>query len=115
MSSRPVSFTFLDNQRRPNSQYYRWNDVLIELCSLINELHPRDFDKVLTIPRSHMPGAKWPYHFSRNPIDLRKPKSIRNSDIYAEVDLTAATMVNLCYDLVRLFGYNQDSLTIECQ
>ena len=42
-------------------------------------------------------------------------KGIRNSYIYAEVDLTAATMVNLCYDLVQLFGYQQDSLTIECR
>ena len=110
-STRPVSFTFLENRWRPNS----WNDVLIQLCGLINELQPQDFDKVLTIPRSHRPRAKWPYHFSRDQQDLRKPKGIRNSGIYAEVDLTATAMVNLCYDLVRLFGYNQDSLTIEFQ
>ena len=110
-STRPVSFTFLESQRRTNS----WNDVLIQFSGLINELHPRDFDKVLTIPRSQRHGAKWPYHFSRTPSDLRIPKEIRNSGIYAEVDLTAATMVNLCYDLVQLFGYQQDSLTIECR
>ena len=110
-SIRPISFTFLESQRRPNS----WNDVLIQLCDLINELHPRDFHKVLTIPRSQRHGAKWPYHFSRTPSDLRIPKRIRNSYIYAEVDLTASTMVNLCYDLVQLFGYQQDSLTIECR
>ena len=107
----PISFTFLESQRRPNS----WNDVLIQLCDLINELHPRDFHKVLTIPRSQRHGAKWPYHFSRTPSDLRISKGSRNSDICAEVDLTAATMVNLCYDLVQLFGYQQDSLTIECR
>ena len=110
-NSRPASFTFLENRWRPNS----WNDVLIQLCGLINELQPQDFDKVLTIPRSHRPRAKWPYHFSRDQQDLRKPKGIRNSGIYAEVDLTATAMVNLCYDLVRFFGYNQDSLTIEFQ
>ena len=110
-SIRPVSFTFLESQRRPNS----WNDVLIQLCGLINELQPQDFDKVLTVPRSQRPGAKWPYHFSRTPSALRIPKGIRNSDIYAEVDLTAATMVDLCYYLVQLFGYQQDSLTIECR
>ena len=110
-SSRPVSFTFLENLRRPNS----WNDVLIQLCGLISELHPQDFEEVLTIPRSHRPGAKWPYYFSRDPSDLRISKSISNSGIYAEVDLPATKMVSLCYGLVRLFGYNQDSLTIECQ
>ena len=108
---RPISFTFLESQRRTNS----WNDVLIQLCNLTNELHPRDFHKVLEIPRSQRHRAKWPYHFSRTPSDLRIPKGIRNSDIYAEVDLTATTMVTLCYDLVQLFGYQQDSLTIECR
>ena len=110
-STRPISFTFLESHRRTNS----WNDVLIQFSGLINELHPRDFDKVLTIPRSQRPGVKWPYHFSQTPSDLRIPKGIRNSGIYAEVDLTAATMVKLCYDLVQLFGYQQGSLTIECR
>ena len=111
MSRRPVSLSFLENVRRPNA----WNDVLIQLCGLINELHPQDFDKVLTILRSERPGVKWPYHFSRNPRDLRKPKGIGNSGIHAEVDLTAEAIVKLCYDLVLLFGYNQDSLTIDLQ
>ena len=69
-STRPVSFTFLESQRRTNS----WNDVLIQFSGLINELHPRDFDKVLTIPRSQRHGAKRPYHFSRTPSDLRIPR-----------------------------------------
>ena len=99
-SSRPVSFTFLENLRRPNS----WNDVLIQLCGLISELHPQDFEEVLTILRSHRPRAKWPYHFSRDPSDLRISKSISNSGIYAEVDLTATTMVNLCYNLNQSQG-----------
>ena len=111
MSSHPVSLTFLENRRRP----YAWNDVLIQLCGLINELHRQEFDKVLTILRTRRPGTKWPYHFARDPSHLRKPKGIPNSGIYAEVDLTAEAIVKLSYDLVLLFGYNQDSLTIECQ
>ena len=107
--SQPVSFSFLDNQRPLNS----WNDVLIQLCSLINQLHPQDFDQVLLLRRSHRPHAKWPYYFSRTSADLRKPKIIRNSEVYAEVDLTAAAMVELCYGVVQIFGYQQDSLTIE--
>ena len=110
-NSQPVSFVFLNDQHRLNS----WNDVLIQLCGLINQLHPQDFNKVLTMRRSQRSGAKWPYFFSRSETDLRKPKSIRNSDICAEVDLTATAMVDLCYRLVQLFGYQQDSLTIEFQ
>ena len=109
--SHPVSLALLDNRLGINS----WNDVLIQLCGLINQLHPQEFDRVLTMRRSQRSGAKWPHHFSRSPADLRKPKSIRDSDIFAEVDLTATMMVALCYRLVQLFGYRQDSLTIEFQ
>ena len=110
-NSHPVSFVLLDNRLGTNS----WNDVLIQLCGLTNQLHPQEFDRVLKMRRSQRSGAKWPHHFSRSPADLRKPKSIRNSDIFAEVDLTATMMVDLCYRLVQLFGYRQDSLTIEFQ
>ena len=110
-SRRPSSLSFLEHQRQLNS----WNDVLIQLCELLNETHPRDFDRVLTIRRSQRPGAKWPYHFSRNPSDLRKPKVVKNSGIYAEVDLTATTMVGLSYDLVQQFGYPHSSLVIHFQ
>ena len=109
--SHPVSLVLLDNRLGINS----WNDVLIQLCGLINQLHPQEFDRVLKMRRSQRSGAKWPHHFSRSPADLRKPKSIRNSDIFAEVDLTATVMVDLCYRLVQFFGYPQDSLTIEFQ
>ena len=108
-NSRPVAFVFLDNQSRVNS----WNDILIQLCSLINRLHSQEFDKVLEIRRSQRTGTKWPYSFSRSPDDLRKPKNIPTSDIYAEVDLRATTIIGLCYRLVELFGYPQSSLVVE--
>ena len=108
-NSRPVSFVFLDNQPMVNS----WNDVLIQLCGLINQLQPQAFNKVLELRRSQRPGARWPYFFSRSSDELRKPKSIPNSNLYAEVDLRATTIVDLCYRLVRLFGYPQNSLAIE--
>ena len=38
--------------------------------------------------------------FSRDPRDLRKLKRSSNFGSYAEVDLTVATMVKLCHDLV---------------
>ena len=108
-SLRPISLEFQGRFRQLNS----WNDVLIQLCELLNELHPQDFDQVLTIRRSHRLNSKWPFHFSQNPSDLRKPKKIRNSGIYAEVDLTATALVDLCYQLVQLFGYSQKSLVIQ--
>ena len=107
----PDSMTFQGQQRQPRS----WNDVLIQLCEMINELRPQEFDKVLSIRRSERASAKWPHHFSRTDGDLRKPKAIPNSDIYAEVDLNATTLVDLAYRLVKYFGYAESSLTIQLQ
>ncbi len=106
---RPISLEFQGRSRQLNS----WNDVLMQLCELLNELHPKDFDQVLAIRRSYRPNSKWPYHFSQNTSELRKPKEIKNSGIYAEVDLTATALVDLCYQLVQLFGYSQNSLVIQ--
>ena len=108
---RPESITFQGQRQRTRS----WNDVLIELCGIISELRPRDFDTVLTIRRTRREGAKWPYHFSRNSSELRKPKGIPNSGIYAEVDLDATTMVRLAYGIVEHFGYPPGALTIHIQ
>ena len=107
--SRPATFVFLDNQAKVNS----WNDILIQMCGLISQLQPQAFNKVLELRRSQRPGARWPYFFSRSSDDLRKSKSIPNSDLFVEVDLRATTIVELCYRLVHLFGYPQSSLTIE--
>ena len=108
---RPEYITF-QGQQRPSRA---WNDVLIELCGMISELRPRDFDTVLTIRRTRRAAAKWPHHFSRNSSELRKPKQIPNSDIYAEVDLDATTIVRLAYSIVDHFDYAPDSLAIHVQ
>ncbi len=108
-NQKPRSFRFQDQERRAGS----WNDVLIQLCGILSELRPNDFDRVLSIRRGERANAKWPHYFSRNSEDLRKPKAIPHSDIYAEVDLTATAIVALAFRLVEDFGYTQNSLTIQ--
>ena len=110
-SQKPTSLRFQGQDRRAGS----WNDVLIQLCGLLNELQSPDFDRVLSIPRSERANAKWPYLFSKRNEELRKPKAIPQSDIYVEVDLTATAIVALCFRLVQDFGYPQNSLAIQIQ
>ena len=110
-NQRPTSFRFQDQDRRAGS----WNDVLIQLCGILSELRPNDFERVLSVRRSERTSAKWPYHFSRSSEDLRKPKAIPHSDIYAEVDLTATSIVALAFKIVEDFGYTQNSLTIHLE
>ena len=106
---KPTSFRFQDENRRANS----WNVILIQLCGILSELRPHDFDTVLSIRRNERTGARWPFHFSKTPQELRKPKPIPHSDIYAEVDLDATTIVRLAFKLVEDFSYTQNSLTIQ--
>lgn len=108
-NQKPTSFRFQDQDRRAGS----WNDVLIQLCGILSELRPNDFDQVLSIRRGERANVKWPHYFSRNSEDLRKPKAIPHSDIYAETDLTATAIVALAFRLVEDFGYTQNSLTIQ--
>ena len=110
-NQKPSAFRFQEQNRRAGS----WNEVLIQLCGILSELRPNDFDRVLSIRRSERASAKRPYHFSRSSEDLRKAKAIPHSDIFAEVDLTATTIVALAFRLVEDFGYGQNSLTIELQ
>ena len=102
-NQKPTSFRFQDENRTANS----WNDILIQLCGILSELRPHDFDRVLSIRRSERASARWPYHFSKSSEDLRKPKAIPHSDIYAEVDLDATTIVRLAYTLVEHFDYTK--------
>ena len=108
---KPTSIRFQDQDRRAGS----WNEVLIQLCGILSQLRPHDFERVLSIRRSERASEKWPYHFSKRSEDLRKPKAIPNSDIYAEVDLPATTIVALAFKLLEDFGYTQTSLTIQLQ
>ena len=110
-NQKPTGFRFQERDRRVGS----WNEVLIQLCGILSEQRPNDFDRVLSIRRSERASAKRPHHFSRSSDDLRKAKAIPHSDIFAEVDLTATTIVALAFRLVEDFGYAQDSLTIELQ
>ena len=108
-NQKPTSFSFQDETQTANS----WSDILVKLCGRLSDLRPHDFDRVLSIRRSERASARWPYHFSKSREDLRKPKAIPHSDIYAEADLDATTIVRLAYALVEQFGYTKNSLIIQ--
>lgn len=85
-----------------------WKDVLVKTSEIIYPHHANDFDKVLQL----MSKKKAPY-FSRNPEDFKMSSQIANSDFYVNTNFSANQIVKLVKRVIRLFGYGEDSLTIE--
>ena len=71
--------------------------------------HTDEFERVLSLM-----GRKRPY-FTRNPHELREPAGLEGTDIYVEVNLSANKTVSLVADVLSLFGYTRDDVTIEAR
>lgn len=85
----------------------KWKNLLLELCSILHKIQGEEFSKVLRLR-----GRKRLY-FSKNPRDLFTAEKIPGTDIYAEVNLSANSVVKMCRDLIGLFGYSVSDFSIE--
>ena len=102
---KPYSIRFLDSDRSVTS----WSSTLSELCFLINEKQPEEFeDAILTLR-----GRDRPY-FSKTAGELRQAKPLNINGLYMERNLGPAMTFNLCGKLLNLFGY-KESGTLEVQ
>lgn len=84
-----------------------WKNMLLEVGSVIHKIHGDQFSQVLRLR-----GRKRLY-FSKDPRDLFRGVKIPGTDIYAEVNLSANSIVKMCRDLIGLFGYSADDFSIE--
>jgi len=98
-----VSFTFKGTRYNVRS----WKDMLIEICNTMVNTHRNSFEQVLNLV-----GRKRPY-FTKSPGELRNPERVNGTDIYVEVNLSANSIVKLSRDILALFGYKKDDLSIE--
>lgn len=96
------AFIFNNNKYEARS----WKQLLMGICEEVNNLHEKDFEKVLLLQ-----GRKRPY-FTKNYNELRLPEKIKGTDIYVETHWSANSIVKLCEDVLSLFGY-KDKLKIE--
>jgi len=97
------SFYFKGSQYRVRF----WKDLLIKLCGILSNAHRAEFDKVLGLR-----GRKRLY-FSRNKDELWDPRKIGNTNTFAETNLSANSIVKLCFSVMALFGYSTKDLRIE--
>ncbi|MDB9314078.1 AAA family ATPase [Spirulina sp. CS-785/01] len=97
------SFTFLGNSYEVQS----WKDFFITVCTLIKLRHNKEFSKILELK-----GKKRLY-FSKNPDDLKMPEKITGTNIHVETNFRSQQAVRRVYQIITLFGYDEDSITIE--
>ena len=100
---RPASFTFLSETRPVSS----WPDLLVQVCLLMQERHPEDFERVLEIR-----GRKLPY-FSRTAEDLYAPKPVGDSGIHASCQGAGWLIEQRAARVVEFFGYPADSIAVQ--
>lgn len=115
ITRRPASISTSYTGKSISSFYFKgsqykvrfWKDLLIKLCDILNTIHGTEFDKVLSLR-----GRKRPY-FSHNNNELWEPRRISNTDIFAETNLSANSIVKICFDVLAVFGYSSNDLKIE--
>ncbi len=84
-----------------------WKDMLIKLCEILNTAHRAEFKKILSLR-----GRKRPY-FSSNKDELWEPRKINNTEIFAETNLSANSIVKISFDILAVFGYSTNDLKFE--
>ena len=100
---RPASFTFESETQAAAS----WPDLLIGVCELMRQHHPDDFEKILGIR-----GRSLPY-FSRNEDEVHLPRQVGDSGIYASCQGAGVLIEGRAKRVVEMFGYPNESLTIQ--
>lgn len=75
-----------------------WRDVLLKTCEFVLSRKPNDFSKILELK-----GTKRLF-FSRNPKKLHDPARIQGTDIFAECNANANTLVLRSLQVLNLFS-----------
>ena len=100
---RPASFTFLSEMQSVSS----WSDLMVQVCLVMRQRHPEDFEKVLEVR-----GRERPY-FSRSAEDLYVPKLVGDTGIYASCQGAGSLIEQRARRVVELFGYPADSIAVQ--
>ena len=101
--SRPSSFTFQSEIHDVRS----WPELLVGICSIMQERHPDEFEKILEI------GGRKNRYFSRNADELVQPRQVGDTGIYASCQGAGVLIINRAGRVLQLFGYPKDSLAVE--
>ena len=103
LRSTPSSFT-LDSETRDVAS---WSGLLVEVCLMMRDSHPGDFERILEIR-----GRTLPY-YSRAAEELNLPRPIGDTGIFASCHGTGILIAGRARRVVEHFGHPADSLVIK--
>ena len=103
LRSTPSSFTLDSDTRNVTS----WSGLLVEVCLMMRDSHPGDFERILDIR-----GRKLPY-YSRAPGELNLPRPIGDTGIFASCHGTGTLIAGRARRVVEHFGHPAGSLVIQ--
>lgn len=84
-----------------------WIEMLAGVCDVLYEQDSRRFEEAAL----SLKGRKRPY-FTRNPDELRSPWEFRDTGIYMEANQSSSSIYMRCRNLLALFDYSPDELTV---
>ena len=100
--TRPASFSLGAEARNVSS----WVGLLVEVCLMMQELHPGDFVRILELRGRRNP------HFSRVAEELQEPRPIGDTEIFASCQGGGAVLAARARRVVESFGHPPESLVI---
>jgi hypothetical protein len=81
--------------------------MVVKICEIMYDKHRDEFESILYIS---LEGRTC---FSENPDEFLECEKIAGTDIYLDLHFTVKDMLALCKEILLLFGYKENELTIE--
>lgn len=91
-------------------EVHTWKEATLALFEALRQQNQRHFENIAVT----IIGRKRPY-ISRDKDKLRKPEVIPNTSLHFETNLSANSMVKLCYTVVIKMGYEESALQFETE
>jgi len=98
-----ASFSFKGTKHDVKS----WKEMLLKVCEIISTKHKDDFETVLTL------SSRNREYFSTNPYALLTSEKISGTDLFVDVNLSEIGVVALSHKIIKLFGYEEEDLSID--
>jgi len=100
-----VAFTLLGKGHRPRN----WKELIVTVAEEMYRRHPAEFDRALGLR-----GSKMAY-VSLSANELSQPSRVSDSKYFVETKLNTNSIVRRCHELLSLFGYRDNDLTVEAR
>lgn len=103
--TKPAAFTF------NGKKYYvrKWQYLFVNTCELLVDL---DSDKFASFINDETMQGRTRLYFSLDEKSIRKPKKIKNTNVYVETNLSANNIRNIIVNMLEKYGISKSQFQI---